>query len=54
MSKYTLSPELIAKIEKILSQGDRVELIPCKDNIKAVQEKRNIAAQLPERSCMKP
>lgn len=38
--KYKLSPELIEKIERILSQGDRVELIPCKDNIKAVQETR--------------
>lgn len=40
MSKYTLSPELIEKILQVLEKGDRIELIPCKDGVKAVQESR--------------
>lgn len=38
--EYKLSPELIEKIEKILNKGDRIELIPSKDGVKAVQESR--------------
>lgn len=33
-----LTPEMIEKIEKVLESGDRVELIPTKDSIKAVRE----------------
>ena len=36
----TLSPEMLKKIYEALKQGDRVELIPVKDGIKAVREKR--------------
>ena len=36
----TLSPEMIKKIIEALSQGDRVELIPVKDGVKVVREKR--------------
>lgn len=35
-----LSPTQIEAIEKILSKGDRVELIPLKDGIKVIQIKR--------------
>lgn len=40
MSKYTLPPEQVAKILQVLEKGDRVELIPCKDGIKIIQETR--------------
>ena len=40
MSKYALSPEQIDKIEAVLAKGDRIELIPCKDGIKIIQESR--------------
>jgi hypothetical protein len=40
MSKYTLSPEQIAKILQVLERGDRIELIPGKDGIKIIQESR--------------
>ena len=40
MSKYTLPPEKVAKILQVLEKGDRVELIPCKDGIKIIQETR--------------
>jgi len=40
MSKYTLPPEQVAKILQVLEKGDRVELIPCKDGIKIIQESR--------------
>lgn len=35
-----LPPELLKKINEALIQGDRVELIPVKDGVKAVREKR--------------
>ena len=37
---YTLDVEQICKISSILEKGDRVELIPCKDGIKIIQETR--------------
>lgn len=37
---YTLDVEQICKISSILEKGDRVELIPCKDGIKIIQEIR--------------
>lgn len=40
MSKYVLSPDMIEKIKQVLEKGDRVELIPTKDGIKAVMESR--------------
>jgi hypothetical protein len=40
MSKYTLSPEQVAKILQVLERGDRIELIPGKDGIKIIQESR--------------
>lgn len=40
MSKYTLSPEQVEKIEQVLERGDRIELIPGKDGIKIIQESR--------------
>lgn len=40
MSKYALSPAQIEQINKVLAKGDRVELIPCKDGIKIIQEIR--------------
>lgn len=40
MSKYTLPPEQVDKILQVLEKGDRVELIPCKDGIKIIQETR--------------
>lgn len=42
MSKdYVLSSEQVDKIQKILTKGDRIELIPCKDgDIKIIQETR--------------
>lgn len=40
MSKYTLSPEQVAKILQVLEKGDRIELIPCKGGIKIIQETR--------------
>ena len=40
MSKYELSPEMIEKITEVLEKGNRVELIPTKDGIKAVSETR--------------
>ena len=40
MSKYTLSPEQVAKILQVLEKGDRVELIPGKDGVKIIQESR--------------
>lgn len=36
----TFSPEMLRKILEVLNQGDRVELIPVKDGVKAVREKR--------------
>lgn len=35
-----LSPAQIEQINKVLAKGDRVELIPCKDGIKIIQEIR--------------
>ena len=40
MSEYILSPEQVKKIIQVLEKGDRVELIPCKDGVKIVQESR--------------
>ena len=40
MSKYTLSPEQVAKILQVLERGDRIELIPGKDGVKIIQESR--------------
>ena len=37
---YTLSPEQVKKIIQVLEKGDRVELIPCKDGVKIIQESR--------------
>jgi len=41
MDKYRLSPEQVEKISKILSKGDRIELIPGKDGIKMIKEVRS-------------
>ena len=41
MNKYTLSPEQVEKIKQVLERGDRIELIPCKDGIKIIQEVRS-------------
>ena len=35
-----MKPETIKAIESILSKGDRVELIPCKDGVKIIHIKR--------------
>jgi hypothetical protein len=40
VSKYTLSPEQVEKIEQVLERGDRIELIPGKDGVKIIQEIR--------------
>ena len=40
MSEYILSPEQVKKIIQVLEKGDRVELIPCKDGVKIIQESR--------------
>lgn len=40
MSKYTLSPEQVEKIEQVLERGDRIELIPGKEGVKIIQEIR--------------
>lgn len=40
MDKKTLSPQDIAKIEAVLSKGDRVELIPVRDGVKIIHIKR--------------
>ena len=40
MSKYSLSPAQIEQIQKVLEQGNRIELIPGKDGIKIIQEIR--------------
>lgn len=37
---YTLSKKSIEEISRVLSKGNRVELIPVKDGIKIVQVKR--------------
>ncbi len=37
---YTLTKDRIKDIERILSNGNRVELIPVKNGIKVVQVKR--------------
>lgn len=39
-SKYILKLNQIHKIKEVLEKGDRVELIPCKDGIKIIQETR--------------
>ena len=39
-SKYFLSPEQVKKIIQVLEKGDRIELIPCKDGVKIIQETR--------------
>jgi hypothetical protein len=39
-----LTKEQINAIEKVLADGDRVELIPVKDGIKIVRIKRNNVA----------
>lgn len=41
MGKYRLTPEQVDRIEEILEKGDRIELIPCKDGIKVIQEVRS-------------
>ena len=41
MDKYRLSAEQVEKISEILAKGDRIELIPCKDGIKVIQETRS-------------
>lgn len=41
MDKYRLSDEQVQKISEILTKGDRIELIPCKDGIKVIQETRS-------------
>ena len=41
MDKYKLSDEQVQKIRDILAKGDRIELIPCKDGIKVIQEVRS-------------
>lgn len=40
MDKKTLSPQDVAKIEAVLSKGDRAELIPVKDGVKVIHIKR--------------
>jgi hypothetical protein len=40
VSKYTLSPEQVEKIEQVLERGDRIELIPGKEGVKIIQESR--------------
>ena len=35
-----MKPEVIEAIQKILSKGDRVELIPVKDGVKIIHIKR--------------
>lgn len=40
MEKIRLSPAQIVMIERTLSEGDRVELVPVKDGIKALRVKR--------------
>lgn len=40
MDKKTLSPQDIAKIEAVLSKGDRVELIPVRDGVKILHIRR--------------
>lgn len=37
---YTLTKSGIADIERVLSKGNRVELIPVKDGIKIIMVKR--------------
>ena len=38
--EYKLSSQQITEIEKVLNNGDRVEMIPAKDRIKVIQEVR--------------
>ena len=38
--KYKLTQEQIIAIQRVLSNGDRIELIPVKDGIKVIQESR--------------
>ena len=38
--KYTLSPEQLEAIQRILQNGDRVELIPAKEGVKIIQQSR--------------
>lgn len=40
MDKKELSPQDVAKIEYVLSKGDRVELIPVKDGVKILHIRR--------------
>lgn len=39
-ARYTLTKKGIEDIERVLSNGNRVEIIPVKDGIKIVQVKR--------------
>ena len=38
--KYLLTQEQVKRIQEILDKGDRIELIPCKERIKIIQESR--------------
>ena len=40
-SKYLLTQEQVEKIKQVLERGGRIELIPCKDGIKVIQEVRS-------------
>ena len=40
VDKIKIDKETLEAIEKTLSKGDRVELIPVKDGVKAVEVKR--------------
>lgn len=45
---YRLTEQEIGIIENVLSNGDRVELIPLKDRIKIIREKRDdVSPELP-------
>ena len=38
--RYKLTPKQVDLIQQVLEKGDRVELIPCKDGVKIIQESR--------------
>lgn len=40
LPKYKLTPKQVQLIQQVLEKGDRVELIPCKDGVKIIQESR--------------
>lgn len=41
LPKYKLTSKQVDKIQQVLEMGNRIELIPCKDGIKIIQEVRN-------------